>query len=153
MAISILDQLHKRLREARIKLGLNQAEIATAGGVSRSAQVRYESSETAPSTDYLRGIQSTGIDISYVLFGLTSDAFAELAAKSNPPPPIDWSMIKQAFEDVEVFCEQNSPKCPMSHRWEIVAEIYALHNSAHTSPLPMDRHSRQQVIKDLWIGK
>ena len=153
MNLSILDHLHKRLKEARIKVGLNQAEMAEAGGVTRSAQVRYESSETAPSTDYLRGIQSTGIDIPYVLFGLSGDALAESAAQSNPPPPIDWAMIKQAFEDVDFFCERYAPKCPTGHRWEMIAEIYARHKSQQVNPLPLDRHARQQAIKELWAEK
>ncbi len=146
----ILGQLNSRLKEARQKLGLRQAELAEAGGVTRTAQVRYESGETAPSTDYMQGIQSTGIDIPYVLFGLSGAEIADSAIKSQSQAAIDWTMIRQAFEDVEFFCARFEPNCPVGHRWEMVAEIYAIHQAKNATQPMMDRHARQQAIKELW---
>lgn len=149
----ILAQLSTRLKEARQKLGLKQAELALAGGVTRTAQVRYESGETAPSTDYLHGIQSTGIDIPYVLFGCSGSEVIDSAVKATQSAMVDWHMIRQAFEDVEFFCQQYAPKCPIGYRWEMVAEIYAIHQAKQANSTPMDRHARQQMITELWSEK
>jgi transcriptional regulator with XRE-family HTH domain len=149
----ILAQLSTRLKAARQKLGLKQAELAVAGGVTRTAQVRYESGETAPSTDYLHGIQSTGIDIPYVLYGYSGSEIVDSALNSKQIALVDWHMIRQAFQDVEFFCEQYAPKCPMGYRWEMVAEIYDIHQAKLANNTPMNRHARQQMISELWNEK
>jgi transcriptional regulator with XRE-family HTH domain len=147
----LLDQLNLRLKEARHVLGLRQPELAEAGGVSRTAQVRYESGETSPSFDYLLGIQSTGINIPYVLFGQSSAEIAESAVQSQQKPPIDWATIRQVFEDVEFFCGRFSPNCPPGHRWEMVAEIYLKSQSNLSIYASMDRHARQQAIREIFV--
>lgn len=146
----ILAQLNTRLKEARLKLGLKQADLAEAGGVTRTAQVRYESGETAPSTDYIRGIQSTGIDVPFVLFGRTSSDIVESIAKLTIQSSIDWEMVKQAYEDVDYFCSRHAPDCPPSYRWDMVAEIYEIHQSKANGVTPNGSRDRQSVVKKIW---
>jgi len=146
----IVAQLNTRLKEARVKLGLKQADLAEAGGVTRTAQIRYEAGETAPSTDYIRGIQSAGIDVPYVLFGHTSNDIVESMVKFTSQASIDWTVIKQAYEDVDFFCSRHAPDCPSSYRWEMVAEIYAIHQSKKDGEPPSDSRARQSVVKQIW---
>jgi transcriptional regulator with XRE-family HTH domain len=146
----LLDKFHFRLKEARRKLGLRQPELAEAGGVSRTAQVRYESGKTSPSFDYLRGIQSTGIDVPFVLFGCTSNDIAESIVKLKIQPSIDWEMVKQAYEDVDYFCSRHAPDCPPSYRWDMVAEIYGIHQSKANGVTPNSSRDRQSVVKKIW---
>jgi hypothetical protein len=96
----ILAKLNTRLKEARLKLGLKQADLAEAGGVTRTAQVRYESGETAPSTDYIHGIQSTGIDVPFILFGCTSNDIVKSKANGVIPngSRARQSVVKKIWE-------------------------------------------------------
>lgn len=146
----VLAQLNTRLKEARLKLGLKQADLAEAGGVTRTAQVRYESGETAPSTDYIRGIQSAGIDVPFVLFGCTSNDIVGSIAKLTTQSSIDWAMIKQAYEDVDYFCSRHAPDLPPSYRWDMVAEIYAIHQSKTNGVTPAGGRDRQSLVKKIW---
>jgi transcriptional regulator with XRE-family HTH domain len=146
----ILQNLNIRLKEARLRLGLKQAELAEAGGVTRTAQVRYESGETAPSTDYIHGIQSTGIDVPYVLFGRTSNDLVGSITKLTTQSSLDWEMIKQAYEDVDYFCTRHAPNCPPSYRWDMVAEIYAIHQSKKLGEIPNGSRDRQSDVKKIW---
>lgn len=120
----IIDRLNERLKHVRIQRGLLQADLAQAGGVTRTAQVRYESGETAPSIDYLRGIQSAGVDIPFLLYGKSAP---EIAALLQPPEQIsslNWEKIKQAFNDVDAFLKLAAPNCPDQKKWELVQRVY-----------------------------
>lgn len=43
--------------------------MAGIGGVSRNSQIAYEAGRTPPAADYLLAIESTGVDVSYVVTG------------------------------------------------------------------------------------
>jgi transcriptional regulator with XRE-family HTH domain len=146
----ILAKLNTRLKEARLKLGLKQADLAEAGGVTRTAQVRYESGETAPSTDYIHGIQSTGIDVPFILFGCTSNDIVKSIANATTKTSIDWEMVKQAYDDVDYFCSRHAPDCPPSYRWDMVTEIYEIHQSKANGVIPNGSRARQSVVKKIW---
>lgn len=62
-----------RLREERQRLGLDQTTFGQAGGVKKGAQIAYEKDGTPPNTEYLRALESLGVDIGYVLTGRRSD--------------------------------------------------------------------------------
>lgn len=53
----------------RDRLGLNQAECARLGGVSKNTQGNYETGQTSPSADYLLALAGHGLDMLYVLTG------------------------------------------------------------------------------------
>jgi len=61
-----------RLQEERKRLGLNQTEFGTIGGVSRRTQMSYEANESSPNINYWESIAKIGADIQYILIGLHS---------------------------------------------------------------------------------
>ena len=57
------------LREARLRAGLTQAELAQRAGTARSQVSRYERAEVLPSLETLRRlIRVCGLDLSFRLF-------------------------------------------------------------------------------------
>lgn len=58
-----------RLREERIRLGLNQAELAFVAEVSKTTQFNYEKGERSPDASYLAKVAAAGVDVLYVLTG------------------------------------------------------------------------------------
>lgn len=59
----------ERLKDERLRCGLTQTQLAEAAGVSTRAQIRYETGESQPNTDYLAAIAALGIDILYIITG------------------------------------------------------------------------------------
>lgn len=67
-----MSDFSSRLKEERKRLGLSQAELGAAGGVSKDAQLNYESGERSPNAAYLEAIAAAGVDVLYVLTGRRS---------------------------------------------------------------------------------
>lgn len=67
-----------RLREERLKLGLNQSKFGAVGGVSTVTQGNYESGKRNPDLAYLASIAAIGADVQYIITGerKTPDASA-----------------------------------------------------------------------------
>ena len=63
-----------RLREERERLGLNQVEFGSIGGVKKLAQINYEKGERHPDSAYLAAIAAAGADVLYILTGQRSSA-------------------------------------------------------------------------------
>ena len=143
----ILSGVGSRLKEARKKLGLSQSEMAEAGGVGRTAQVSYESQITAPDTNYLERIQSTKVDLPFVLGG---QRLVELLSPARSEQHIDWPLVQQAYDDVAFFCERFAPNCPSSYRWELISDLYRINKDKLTAPNSSDRVMRQQEVQKLW---
>lgn len=59
-----------RLKSERKRLGMNQAELGAAAGVSKGAQLNYESGERSPNVEYLQAIAAAGVDVVYALTGM-----------------------------------------------------------------------------------
>jgi transcriptional regulator with XRE-family HTH domain len=140
---SIIAGVSARLKEARRKLGLSQADMADLGQVSRSTQLSYETGQTAPTTDYLQVIQDGGADIPLVLYG-------QAAADHVRQSKINWASIQQAHEDVEFFCLRFAPNCPGSYRWQMVAQIYQIHQEKALRGDTPSQHSRQELLQEIW---
>ncbi|HFB4996802.1 TPA: helix-turn-helix domain-containing protein [Neisseria gonorrhoeae] len=66
----------KRLKEERIKLGLNQAEAAEKCGFSREMRGKWERGENRPSSEKLFSFSKIGIDIDYVMHGRRGETAA-----------------------------------------------------------------------------
>ena len=64
-----------RLKEERERLGFNQTEFGSYGGVGKKAQGNYEADERSPNTDYLKGIAKIGVDIQYVILGIHTEPY------------------------------------------------------------------------------
>lgn len=52
---------------------MSQADLASAGGVQKHAQLNYEKGLRSPDASYLVGIAEAGVDVLYLLTGRTSD--------------------------------------------------------------------------------
>ena len=70
-----------RLRDERERLGLNQVEFGSIGGVKKLAQINYEKGERHPDSAYLAAIAAAGADVLYILTGQRA------GGASAPPPP------------------------------------------------------------------
>ncbi|QTT81056.1 helix-turn-helix transcriptional regulator [Pseudomonas chlororaphis] len=58
-----------RLREERVRLNLNQEDLAQVGGVNRNTQGSYERGARNPDSAYLIAISDLGVDVMFVLTG------------------------------------------------------------------------------------
>jgi transcriptional regulator with XRE-family HTH domain len=62
----------ERLQEERKRLGLNQTDFGSIGGVSRRTQMNYEANGSSPDIRYWESISRIGADVQYILTGLHS---------------------------------------------------------------------------------
>jgi len=68
----------QRLREERLRLGMSQEEFGVMGGVTKRAQLNYETGIRSPDTNYLFTIASIGeVDVQYVITGKRSTPVTE----------------------------------------------------------------------------
>lgn len=67
-----LDNFSLRLKQERRRLGLNQTELGTAGGVLKQAQSNYEKGLRYPDASYLVGVAEAGVDVQFLLTGRTA---------------------------------------------------------------------------------
>ena len=58
-----------RLREERVRLGMNQSVFGEASGVTEKSQMLYEEGERAPDAVYLMAVSAAGVDVRYVITG------------------------------------------------------------------------------------
>lgn len=65
-----MDDLGKRLKDERERLGLTQAKFAEACGVGRTAQFNYERGEREPSWSYISAAEKIGVDVLYIFTGM-----------------------------------------------------------------------------------
>lgn len=71
-------EMHTRLIKERERLGLNQDQMAVAGGMKKRAYCYYESGERAPDAIFLSGVAKLGADIRYIVTG----------ERDGPPPDV-----------------------------------------------------------------
>ena len=65
-----MSDFSERLKSERKRLGLNQAELGAAAGVTKGAQLNYESGERSPNVEYLQAVAAAGVDVVYALTGV-----------------------------------------------------------------------------------
>jgi transcriptional regulator with XRE-family HTH domain len=89
--------VQERLIEEREQLGLNQDQMAMAGGVKKRAYCYYESGERTPDASFLAGVAKFGADVRYIITGerdgpapevLTSDERLMLDRYRASPKPL-----------------------------------------------------------------
>lgn len=59
-----------RLKEERLKIGLNQTDLAKECGISKNTQLAYEKGERSPDAEYFVKASKLGLDMLYVVFGV-----------------------------------------------------------------------------------
>lgn len=64
------NSIGERLKEERLRLGLNQQKMGEIGGVKVFAQSNYENEKRIPGGDYFAAVAKVGVDILYILTGL-----------------------------------------------------------------------------------
>lgn len=78
-----MSNFSERLKAERKRLGLTQSDLGVAGGVSKGAQLNYESGERSPTAEYLQGIALIGVDVGYLLTGNRSALVAQEPTANN----------------------------------------------------------------------
>jgi len=76
-----MNEIGERLRAERQRLGLNQEEFGTLGGVARNAQSHYEKGIRNPDSAYLSAVAKEGVDVQYVLTGKRANSPDSLAPR------------------------------------------------------------------------
>lgn len=71
----------ERLKNERIRIGLNQAEFAERLGIHKNTQTNYESGRRKPSNEYYAAAAELGINVPYVITGNTILDFPKKAAE------------------------------------------------------------------------
>lgn len=72
-----------RLREERVRLGLNQADFAALAGVAKTTQFNYEKGERSPDAEYLAATAEKGVDVLYVVSGRRTPAAADAISEAE----------------------------------------------------------------------
>ena len=67
----------ERLKEERVRLGLNQGDFAVMAKVSKTTQFNYEKGERSPDAEYLASVASAGADVLYIVTGRRQPATAD----------------------------------------------------------------------------
>lgn len=65
-----MSDFSERLKSERKRLGMNQAQLGAAAGVTKGAQLNYESGERSPNVEYLQAVAAAGVDVVYALTGV-----------------------------------------------------------------------------------
>ena len=68
-----MSKINERLKEERVRLGLSQTAFAQKTGIHRNTQIKYESGERYPDSEYLTSIDNIGVDVFYVFSGIKSE--------------------------------------------------------------------------------
>lgn len=79
-----MNTLCERLKQERLRLGLNQDEFAEIGGVAKGTYFNYEAGKREPMSGFLIAIAAKGADTQYILTG-----------KRSFNPPSDLSPFDQ----------------------------------------------------------
>lgn len=117
-----MNTFFERLKEERIRLGINQADFAEMAGVQRRAQVNYESGERTPDAKYLEHIASAGVDVLYLITGERREARVGL----ERPALGDRERLALAIEVVTEGLEQADRYLPPHKFSELVLAAYDL---------------------------
>lgn len=68
-----MSKINERLKEERVRLGFSQTAFAQKAGIHRNTQIKYESGERFPDSEYLDSIAALGVDIFYIFSGVKSE--------------------------------------------------------------------------------
>lgn len=86
-----MSSIADRLRAAREKTGMNQADFGTLAGVKRNAQMNYENGSRSPDAVYLAALSKHGVDVGYIVTG-------DIQAAHLAP---DESLLLQAYRGLD----------------------------------------------------
>jgi len=101
------------LRVERVRLGLNQSDLAKIGGVSKATQVAYEADSTKPDASYLARITEAGVDVYWLLTG------------RRVSPGVQWDLLFEIMALVEEWMGERGKPTPSSERNDLLRTLYA----------------------------
>lgn len=133
----IINGIGQRLRLERERLGLTQAQLGVACGVSLLTEHKYEHEQTSPTARYLVAAQTCGVDPTAVLFG-------EIPVATSL---IDWDLVRDCRNDVDQYCSLYWQDCPDTYRWSMTKRLYEKYTADLT--VPKRKADRHRAIKDL----
>ena len=134
VALDSFDRFGLRLKEERQRLQLTQQELAEIGGVKRSSQYLYESSERTPTMEYIARIVSAGADFKYLLLG-------ERSSHNNRRICLDEEVLDRALALADqVSRDERGRLLDSEIRNRIAKEIFVL-----ISDLPAEDVNWEQV--------
>ncbi len=103
----------KNLKIERLRLGLNQSEIAEIGGVSKATQVAYEADSTRPDAAYLYRVSEAGVDVHWLLTGCRA------------APGVQWELIFDLLALIEEWMGERDKPTSSSERNDLLRTLYA----------------------------
>ena len=103
----------KNLKIERLRLGLNQSQLALIGGVSKATQVAYEADSTKPDAAYLARVSDAGVDVLWLLTG------------RRAAPGMQWELLFEISALVDEWIgERGKPTSP-AERNDLLRNLYA----------------------------
>lgn len=90
----------ERLKEERLRIGVNQTVLAEKCGVTKNTQLAYEKGERNPDTAYLAHAFSLGIDILYLVTGERKPLPAESISAADAQFLSVYKRVSEADRDV-----------------------------------------------------
>jgi transcriptional regulator with XRE-family HTH domain len=125
--------LGKRIREAREKTGLSQAELARAMGVLPTHLNRWEKGKVAPGWEYLARIaKHCNVTLDWLLTGEEPAAagdsgMAETAeGEREGRVPFDAEQLKEVVMAVEEFLQEVEKDLSPRDKAELIARLYSV---------------------------
>lgn len=109
----------ERVKAERERLGHSQEEFASAAGVHRNTQAKYEKGEGAPDANYLAAIESIGADISYIVTGEKSQLVSREDSLQR-----ECDLIYSIVEGLETSLGKQGRKLSPSKKAEVVSVLY-----------------------------
>jgi transcriptional regulator with XRE-family HTH domain len=103
----------KNLKVERLRLGLNQSELAQIGGVSKATQVAYEADKTRPDATYLARVSEAGVDVHWLLTG------------RRAAPGVQWELLFDLLALVEEWIGERGKPTSSSERNDLLRNLYA----------------------------
>lgn len=97
----------------RVRLGLNQTDLAAIGGVSKATQVAYESNSTRPDAAYLSAIVGAGVDVLWLLTGRRVTGI------------VQWDLLFEIMALIEEWMSDRDKPTSTLERNDLLRTLYA----------------------------
>lgn len=114
-----LQKFGPRLKKMRKQKSLTQKAFADIGKVSVQSQRLYETGERSPNSEYLFNISSLGVDISYLVTGLSPKTFEVNKLDFRP------HVLAEILEVIETWSSEMKYSFTIQAKAELTSLFYA----------------------------
>lgn len=108
-----------RLKTERDRFGMNQAAFAEIGGVAKLSQLKYEKGERMPSADYLHALYQWGVDVGYLITGVSTTR--------GPGGPlgiaVDPDTLRKVIELIELGLQASGISWPAKFKAGVICSL------------------------------